>query len=100
MKKLLKFGEAIELLKKGEMLCREGWNGRFVFMQVPATVPKQFITKMTSLPDSVKAEFAWRMNDISYANQIAIVHPSNEIYGWVASVSDSLAEDWYIYEQQ
>lgn len=28
----LTFGEAIEAVKKGELACREGWNGKGMFI--------------------------------------------------------------------
>ena len=28
----LTFGEAIEAVKKGELACREGWNGKGMFL--------------------------------------------------------------------
>jgi len=101
------FGEALELLKQGKMLCRKGWNGKdlFIFMQVPAIIGKDTVPKMTSLPQSVKDEFAKRSNDenyqvseIYYSDQIALVNSSNLIQGWSPSTPDSLAKDWCLYK--
>lgn len=110
---LVPFGKAIEALKQGKMVQRKGWNGKgmFIFMQVPSQVDMSIVPKMTSLPDSVKAEFLNRIlgneereiefddyNSIRYQNQIAMVYPDNNIYGWVASPSDILEEDWIILD--
>ncbi len=101
------FGEAIEALNQGKRIQREGWNGKglFVFKQVPATIGKEIVPKMQSLPQSVKDEFERRFNDTSaqidaiyYDNQMAIVNSSNLINGWVASSSDTLATDWIILD--
>lgn len=106
-KQLISFGEATEALKKGKMVQRKGWNGKglFIFMQIPSQVPGNIVPKMTSLPQSVKDEFKRREdtqegNDgtISYQNQIAMVYPDNNIYGWVASPSDVLEQDWIIID--
>lgn len=106
MKKLT-FGEAIEAVKQGKLIAREGWNGKgmFVFMQVPSTIGKQIVPIMQSLPPSAKAEFEKRFNDpkeqidaIYYDNQLAIVYPSNLICGWSPSAIDCLSDDWYIFE--
>ena len=117
-KKLVDFGEAIKALKQGKRVQRNGWNGKgmFIFMQVPSSVPAEIVPKMTSLPESVKNEFANRLEkfenapnaelktfrrhavSIQYKNQIAIVYPDNTIYGWVASPSDILEEDWLIMD--
>ena len=103
----MNFGQAIEALKEGKKVQRTGWNGKglFVFMQVPSTINREIVPKMQSLPQSVKDEFERRFNDpneqidaIYYDNQLALVNPSNLITGWVASVSDSLANDWVILD--
>jgi hypothetical protein len=115
METLLSFGEAIEALKNGKRVARLGWNGRglFVFMQVPADIDVETVVpKMQSLPQSVKDEFARRKKlwakdwdvskedteTIKYRNQLAMVYPDNTIYGWVASPSDILSDDWVIVD--
>ena len=30
--KNMTFGEALEAIKKGELVCREGWNGKGMFI--------------------------------------------------------------------
>lgn len=109
--KLVDFGKAIKALKKGKRVARNGWNGKgmFIFMQVPAKISKDIVPNMQSLPINVKNEFINRFNNnivspyadlesISYKNQLAIVYPDNSIYGWVASPSDILEEDWIILD--
>lgn len=96
----LTFGLAVEALKLGKKIQRAGWNGKglFVFMQIPATIGEEIVPKMQSLPQSVKDEFIKRTGNITYANQMAIVNPDSSINGWVASSSDTFAEDWCILE--
>lgn len=96
----LNFGQAIEALKQGKRVARQGWNGKglFVFMQVPAEISEEIIPKMQSLPQSVKDEFAKRGKSISYSNQMALVDTNNQISGWAPSSSDTLAEDWVILD--
>lgn len=98
------FGKAIEALKVGKMIKRSGWK-EFVFMQVPSIIDKQIVSKMQSLPDSVKNEFEKRFNNesmqlgaIYYDNQLAIVNESNLIVGYSPSVEDCLATDWIVFE--
>lgn len=111
---LVSFGEAIKALKEGKRVQRQGWNGKglFIFMQIPSQVSIDIVPKMTSLPQSVKDEFERRhknckvdwdvdcilMNSIRYQNQLAMVYPDNNIYGWVASPSDVLENDWIILD--
>lgn len=95
------FGQAIEALKQGKRVAREGWNGQdmFIYCQVPSTINKEVVANMQSLPQSVKDEFEKRNQyTIRYKNQLAIVYPDNTIYGWTASASDILAEDWCILD--
>lgn len=101
----LSFGEAVVAMKNGRTVAREGWNGKglFVFMQVPATISKDIVPKMQSLPPAVKEIFAKRFEDpaqqidaIYYSNQMALVGPSNTVNGWAPSASDALSDDWYI----
>lgn len=92
------FGQAIEAMKQGKMVSREGWAlGAFIFMQVPSEVPAEVIPKMTSLPASVKAKVAGR-GPLRYNNQIAFVGPDNHVCGWSPSPSQALASDWIIHE--
>jgi hypothetical protein len=98
----MNFGQAVEALKSGKMVKRTGWDS-FVFMQVPSAIGKEIIPKMTSLPQSVKDEFAKRFTDTSnkqspgiyYTDQLAVVDKNNRITGYSPSVSDSLADDWF-----
>ncbi|MFZ1389449.1 MAG: DUF2829 domain-containing protein [Thiolinea sp.] len=108
------FGQAIEALKAGKRVAREGWNGKnlFIFMQIPSEIGYDIIPKMQSLPQSVKDEFQRRFEDessldpnavaarggITYQNQMAIVYPNNSIHGWCPSSSDALANDWCILD--
>lgn len=109
----LPFGDAIIALKQGKRVARKGWNGKglFIFMQVPAKIDViTTVPKMQSLPQSVKDCFVARactvfdketqdkMQSINYKNQLAMVYPDNTIYGWVASPSDVLEEDWVILD--
>ena len=101
------FGKAIELLKQGKLVQREGWNGKglFVFRQVPAVVPSAVVSVMQSLPIEVKVVFENRFKDptntvdhISYKDQLALVNESNSISGWSPSTNDALATDWIEYK--
>jgi hypothetical protein len=98
MNELLNFGQAIEALKHGKRIARQGWNGKgmFVFKQIPANVGIQYVPNMQSLPQETKDEFVKRGLNLSYSNQMCIVKVDNTIDSWVASSSDTFAEDWII----
>lgn len=68
----MKFGEALEEVKKGALIARAGWNGKgmFVFQRPEDWLSTDIIVnKVKSLP---------------------IVN------GWLASQSDMLADDWMV----
>lgn len=100
MEENLNFGQALEALKQGKRVAREGWNGKgmFIFKQVPANVGIQYVPNMQSLPSDVKDEFVKRGNNLNYSNQMCIVKEDNTIDSWVASSSDTFAEDWIILD--
>jgi hypothetical protein len=92
------FGGAIEAMRDGRMVARDGWNGKgmFVFKQVPSPIPAEIVPKMTSLPVSVKDELIKRNQGPNYCNQMAIVKADGSVDSWVASSSDTFAEDWVL----
>ena len=103
---IMNFEIIILVLKQGGPVRRSSWpKDQFVFRQVPATISKDIVPKMQSLPDSVKAEFARRFEDESYQidaiyydNQLALVSPSNLIQSYSPSVEDLMADDWVLLE--
>jgi hypothetical protein len=74
--RLLTFGEALELLKKGRAVSRMGWNGRgmWIKLQTPDAHSKM------SLP-------------YLYMRTV-----DGKLVPWLASQTDMLASDWIIVE--
>lgn len=94
------FGQAIEYLKVGKCLAREGWNGKgmFVYKQPVAKIERSFIPDLTSMPISAKSILIDKgIKSVTYTNQMVIVN-SERIDNWVPSVSDIFAEDWVVVE--
>ena len=96
MKTKLNYGQAIESLKNGKKITREGWNGKgmFVFKQIPAEIGLDIIPKMQSVPQSVKDEMLKNGTTLKYTNQMVIVNADGRVDSWVASSSDTFANDW------
>lgn len=95
----MNFGKAIEAIKCGLAVYRDGWNGKdmFVVKQIPCTIGPDVIPGMQSLPDSVKKIILGRENkSISYENQLLLVNKDNIANSWAPSSSDVLAEDWQV----
>lgn len=96
----LNYGQAIEALKEGKIVARAGWNGKgmFVFKQIPAEIGLEIIPKMQSVPQAAKDRMLKTNTTLKYTNQMALVQPDGRVDSWVASSSDTFAEDWCIVE--
>lgn len=82
------FGIALELIKKGVKVAREGWNGK-----------KQYIELATCISyKNANAEIINAEHDAIGNKAIAFVGTSGVQLGWLASQADMLAEDWVIVE--
>ena len=83
----MNFGQALEALKKGEKICRKGWNGKgmFIFLMAggDAVIPG-------SSDEST--------NKIRFNPYMVIKNVDDSISTWVPSVNDCLSEDWEIKE--
>jgi Protein of unknown function (DUF2829) len=100
----LTFGEALELVKEGKLVQRQGWNGKsmFIFQR-----PEDFIVeKVKSLPQSLKDFFKQRDEKINLPEEQGLGKVKFTAYlcmyaadgsivnGWLASQTDMLAKDW------
>lgn len=85
----MNFGQAIENLKAGKRVAREGWNGKGMYIYY---VPANFYKALT---DSAKKEFG---DMVPYNPYFAIKNVNNIVSTWVPSINDCLAEDWQIVE--
>lgn len=78
------FGEAIEVLKEGKHVTREGWNGKGQFV---------LLIKGERLSDALGVSSGGPF----YTDVLAIVTTNNKIQvGWLASQTDMLCSDWII----
>ncbi len=78
------FGKAIQLLKEGKKLQREGWNGK-----------NQYIELARSISYINSNNVIININHDAIGNKaIAFVGTSGVQLGWLASQADMLAEDW------
>ena len=88
------FGIALELLKKGCKVAREGWNGKGMFIVYQKGYPD-------GIPCNKQTAEAWGIDegDLFICNsylQIKQVDGSHSM--WVPSIGDVLAEDWVVVE--
>ncbi len=97
--KSMSFGIAIEALKFGFAIRREGWKdkGIFVIKQIPAHIESDIIPKMQSLPQSAKDLILKGKGFIDYTSQCLIYNENTgRADSWVPSISDVFADDWEI----
>ncbi len=90
----MSFGIALELLKKGCRVAREGWSGKGMFVVFQKGYPD-------GIPCNKQTAEAWGMDegDLFKCNpylQIRQVDGSHSM--WVPSIGDVLAEDWVVVE--
>lgn len=71
----MNFGQALESLKLGCKIAREGWNGKGMYVQLHTGVDYEH---------AIIEPF------------IVIKNVKNSFNTWVPSISDLLAEDWTI----
>lgn len=112
---LVPFGIALEALKEGKRVAREGWNGKgmFIFMRPADELNIEFVVdKVKSLPQSVKDYYLQDIvnecgerlhveeNDtIKFTAYLCLKAADGTIVnGWLASQTDILSEDWTILE--
>nr|DAG74061.1 MAG TPA: Protein of unknown function (DUF2829) [Caudoviricetes sp.] len=84
----MNFGKAIELLREGKKLQREGWNGKKQYIEIA-----QNISYKNTQGEIVNAE-----HDAIGNKAIAFIGTSGVQLGWLASQADMLADDWKIAE--
>lgn len=87
----LSFGQAIEAMKQGAKVSRQGWNGKGMFLyHVPAnSYPAERNTNKT-----LAGVFPGDL--VPYGAYIAMKTAQNNVVPWLASQTDMLAEDWEI----
>ena len=87
-RKSMTFGMAIEAMKAGHRLAREGWNGK-----------NQYVELATCISYKGNAGEIVNVHHNNIGNKaLAFVGTSGVQLGWLASQADMLAEDWYIVE--
>lgn len=73
------FGQALDALKKGYRVCREGWNGKGMWLRLQKP---DLHSKMT-LP------YIYIEYPVGH-----VAYPAGSKVPWLASQTDMLAEDW------
>ena len=87
----MNFGSALQALKNGQKVAREGWNGKgmFLFLVLGSVFKVNRATLLGIYPEGT---------EITYRPHIDMKTVDGEIVPWVASQTDLLADDWCIVE--
>lgn len=84
----MNFGEAIEALKQGAKIARQGWNGKEMFLFYNNG-------RLNSICNKAIAEGI--IYDILEVSPFILMKTAdNKLVPWLASQTDVLAEDWTI----
>lgn len=82
------FGEAMEAVKNGRRIQRDGWNGK-----------RQYVELVTDLSYKNAAGEIVNADHQTMGNRaLAFVGTSGVQIGWLASQADMLSEDWKVAE--
>lgn len=90
--KWFNFSEALDLLKQGKRMERQGWNGKRMFIVLqkgyPDGIPiNKNTAEATGIPEGTVCKF------LPY---IMMKTAGGEFVPWLASQTDILANDWSI----
>lgn len=77
---MMKFGEALELLKNGVRIARQGWNGKGMWLAIVGGHEYELNIYGQGQPNLLP----W----------IGMKTADNKFVPWLASQTDILAEDW------
>lgn len=83
---MLNFGQALEALKQGKKVARDGWNGKNQYIELATNVSYK----------NAQGEIINVNHETMGNNAIAFVGTSGVQLGWLASQADMLSEDWII----
>ncbi len=79
----MKFGSALEYLKAGLKVRREGWNGKGMFL-----------FQVDGNRWDFTADVGPEINDMDTLPFICMKTADNKLVPWLASQTDLLADDW------
>lgn len=82
----MEFGEAINAVKKGKRIQREGWNGKNQYIELATCISYR----------NPRNEIINVSHDNIGNCALAFVGTSGVQLGWLASQADMLADDWKI----
>ena len=95
----MNFGKAIEVLKEGKRVSREGWNGKgmCLYFVEGTVVPVGNLRGNCALAVKASGGLEGAHQDIcGHIDMIA--SDGSVVVGWLASQTDMMADDWCILD--
>ena len=90
----MNFGQAIEALKAGKKVAREGWNGKGMWI---ALMPALYLDK--GIINGCTRKHIGDDKDLDSQPYLGMWTATKQWQpGWLASQSDMLSEDWSIVD--
>ena len=86
---MVNFGEAIEALKHGKRVAREGWNGKGMYL---------LLIKGDAVRQAISDRYGDGGEGLPVCDAIYMKTADNKLIPWLASQTDILAEDWVILD--
>lgn len=85
----MNFGQALEVLKQGHKVARQGWNSKnmFLFLVPGSTFKVNRAPLLGIYPEGT---------EVNYCPHIDMKTADNKVVPWLASQTDVLAEDWVL----
>ncbi len=87
--KNINFGQALDALKQGKIVAREGWNGKGMFL---------LLVLGESVREAINNTYGDEENSIPVLDAIYMKTAQNTLVPWLASQTDVLSEDWLLVE--
>ena len=92
----MNFGQAIEALKSGGKVARDGWNGKGMFLVYVPGTPDCPLRAGTPYAAAL-CDGGTGQTHVSINPHIDMMTATGEMQpGWLASQTDMLAEDWTV----
>ena len=100
----LDYYEAVAKTMEGHVIRRRAWDDiapdLLVFARPEDQLPHEVILNLKSLPNIIKQVLKKKKKPIRFTGYICMYNGDDiVINGWVPSIVDKKAEDWYVADQ-
>ncbi|MFJ7841600.1 DUF2829 domain-containing protein [Lysinibacillus sphaericus] len=95
----MNFGQAIEALKSGEKVARQGWNGKRMFLYLVNGQEVPYENMRGEAKNALAKTPANETNTVFINSHIDMkAADGSVVIGWLASQTDMLSDDWEIVD--